>query len=157
MEMYFTLHTSSYILFKKWQSFGWLGYSASCFGVFLWALFHEFSLSVQNTIKNIDKRNFSPKRRSALIAANLLRKLPGAMAEIVLFTWLITQAYCLMLVCMTYSVGLFFSVVLGHSAGFFIFRNGSTLSMKSKQVADHKAMSGIHERIITAQDSNTVD
>ncbi len=121
------------VLFNWWKVTGCGFYFLTLLFWFIAGVFYEFInyLLVTQQLREVHK-NFHPLVSRISLSALYFSKM--------LF------AYVLMLVAMTYNVGLIFSIVLGMALGFFIFSSNTYLSnMKEDQyLTINSAVSSCH-------------
>ncbi|KAJ3211718.1 hypothetical protein HDU82_005097 [Entophlyctis luteolus] len=147
MQMYFHFGISEYILFKFLVPRTIASYLLSCIALFLLGIFHEYLVAVlrgydrsgRARMENLlqARSNHQPPRptdmvpllasessatgglagKNALHAVQLQVRAERAAVKLVSTT----LGYSLMLVAMTFNVGLFASVVGGYAAGAFLF------------------------------------
>ncbi|EGD75061.1 hypothetical protein PTSG_06719 [Salpingoeca rosetta] len=136
MPMYFMLGHKTTILFKDWETKTMGQYVGSCVGVLILAIIYEWGKILRADLDMWISRRIAPKPccmsliNSSTHQPNSHHSPPAApdcvpwhyqllrtVCHIVHFT----LAYFLMLIAMTYSVGLFVSMVLGSGVGYFLF------------------------------------
>jgi copper transporter 1 len=120
MKMYFHDQIQTYILFKSWVPTNNSEYIGSWFAIFFIAIFYESIITLRMYIefiwlKNELKRDLDGK--SIIYKSYYIQDfLKG------LFKFLeSTLSYGLMLITMTFNVGLFFAVITGLAIGTWIF------------------------------------
>jgi len=135
MRMYFHTGFVDYILFKEWMPYDALTYAFSFIGVFLMALLHE----AFHIIPVFFDSKWRPKEESEFLNSS-----PGTNYQTAnnnsngqkryqAFSWKrdafralyrgvdVAAHFLIMLVTMTFNVGLFVAVVLGYAVGHFLF------------------------------------
>jgi copper transporter 1 len=105
MEMFFAWSTTATILFEGWLTSTWYFYLLSCVGVFVGTVL-------------LEGLRMATQRQSLGWAKKSMHRQVG---EGLLYGVYVSCSYLVMLIAMTYNVGLFLSVVLGHSVGRFLF------------------------------------
>jgi copper transporter 1 len=115
MDMFFQWNTSVTVLFEVWVTPTWYYYLLSCFAVLALAFGLE---GMRLLIHNLTHRAPSKGRKS------FVRRL----GETMLYGVYMCMSYFVMLVVMTYNVGLFVSVLLGLCLGHFLFRRDQSTS-----------------------------
>lgn len=119
--MYFQWSTEVELLFRGWKTPTWYFYLLSCFGVMLLAIMLE---GIRLIIHNV-----THSRRS--YAASLPRRL----ADMLLYGLYVFIGYMVMLVVMTYNIGIFIAVLLGYCIGNLIFPRRPVLHLQEEGVA----------------------
>ena len=136
MKMFFHTGLSEYILFKEWVPKSQTQFNVACLGLFLLAMFYESLVAFHSileakwTASHSEAACFPAKLRvivpndSTLIAfssPNWKKGLKIALGRAGFKFVNATIGYALMLVTMTFNVGLYFSVVSGLAVGTFLF------------------------------------
>ena len=137
MDMFFEWTTSVTILFQPWVTTDktWYPYFLSCLAVAGMAVILE---GLRYLFHSIHSR--VPRQRGCSSKVILKAKA----AEVVVFAIYMSVSYMVMLVAMTYNVGLFVSTIFGHCAGLIIFpRGGSKSHDTSTQLMDD-SINGCH-------------
>jgi hypothetical protein len=136
MKMFFHTGFSEYVLFKEWVPKNQIQYSVACLGLFILSIFYEGLVAFHSICE-------AKWTKSSRDAACFPAKLPNGIPDdstLIAFTsphWKkglgiafgragfkfvnATLGYALMLVTMTFNVGLYFSVVSGLAAGTLFF------------------------------------
>jgi copper transporter 1 len=109
MDMYFRWSSSVQILFEPWQTFSWSWYLLSCIGVL------ALTIVLEATRFGFHRIHHQPQRRKGCQMILFKGK------EVGVYAVYMTLSYVVMLVVMTFNVGLFVSVVLGHCIGMIFF------------------------------------
>lgn len=137
MQMYFEAGYKAIILFKEWDTQSVGAMVGSCIGIFLLAVLYE---GLKFSREALHRRNYmainysnvqgaadgsqSSQSKTALSSAQIMMRAFTTMPHYVqtlLHLVQLTLSYFLMLIVMTYNVWLFVSVVLGCTAGYFLF------------------------------------
>ncbi|XP_058213494.1 copper transporter 5-like [Rhododendron vialii] len=146
MTMYWG--TDLTLLFDWWTTDSWLAYSLSLLACFLFSLIYQF-------LESLRLLRFKPTSAAAAAAylpsqqppseAPLLSKSGGGgrkhslrrLAHAALFGVNAAIGYALMLAVMSFNGGVFLSVVLGISAGYYFFRCGDLVSESNDAVVEN--------------------
>eukprot|EP01064_Diplonema_japonicum_P007132 TRINITY_DN14850_c3_g1_i1.p1 TRINITY_DN14850_c3_g1~~TRINITY_DN14850_c3_g1_i1.p1 ORF type:complete len:136 (+),score=0.46 TRINITY_DN14850_c3_g1_i1:131-538(+) len=107
MQMYFTWGYDVIILFKDWSTQGPYQYYFSCVVVALMGIVSQY-------LKVILEASIPATRPTSV----------NKLAHTLIYGLVITISYLLMLVSMTYNVGLFAAVIIGHMIGFYMSLSG---------------------------------
>ncbi|SPJ12765.1 copper transporter [Plasmodium sp. DRC-Itaito] len=137
MPMSFQLTTHTIILFNKWETKSALSYYISLVLCFFFGI-----ISVGLKVVRLNVEHSLPKTEDTNIFKSLVLFKNNSyrmLLSFVIYSW----DYLLMLIVMTFNVGLFVAVVLGLSFGFFIFGNKFVSSKKcsSDDLDVHKEFS----------------
>mmetsp|Transcript_3853 Transcript_3853/g.10642 ORF Transcript_3853/g.10642 Transcript_3853/m.10642 type:complete len:175 (-) Transcript_3853:97-621(-) len=135
MQMYFYSSTTVTVLFSWWTTVNWWQYLLTLIFWFLAAIFYEWlahfakmqDLKVKVASESPTGKSYDVNsrldgyadKRARIQAAFSARVIPS-----LLYTVRIFLSYMLMLVSMTYNVGLVAAIVLGAGAGHFLFYYG---------------------------------
>jgi hypothetical protein len=126
MKMYFHVGFTDYILFDKWVPRTAVEYYLSCLVVFAFALFYEgFSIYVRYMQHNSSSKLDAPSEGNAfsrLAGSNngIMGMLNSAFYGFIR-TVSMGFSYLLMLIAMTFNLGLFLSVIIGIGVGHALF------------------------------------
>eukprot|EP00742_Colponemidia_sp_Colp-10_P006052 GILJ01006477.1.p1 GENE.GILJ01006477.1~~GILJ01006477.1.p1 ORF type:complete len:189 (-),score=10.04 GILJ01006477.1:225-791(-) len=111
MQMYFFSSFNTIILFKSWHPTGWLGFIASCVAVLLICILHEYLTTLRVIFSclhsDTERRYWSPR------TIHLVKTASYGVSLIF--------SYLIMLIAMTYNVGIFLMIPIGLSIGFYFF------------------------------------
>lgn len=116
MRMYFHTGLSDYVLFKEWVPRNGGQYAGTFIAIIVMGLIYEFLLTVRNKLElgwgeeSIDQFKSYSARQFQIDSYRAAFQFVES-----------SIAYLLMLVSMTFNVGLFFAVILGISLGTLIF------------------------------------
>ncbi|KAJ9084384.1 hypothetical protein DSO57_1025105 [Entomophthora muscae] len=116
MRMYFHFGLSDYVLFHEWVPRSPLTYAVTFIAIIAMGILYELLL----TLRSQCEANWSPESVSAFNKYSSRQFRIDAARGGFQFVES-TIAYLLMLVSMTFNVGLFFAVILGISIGTFLF------------------------------------
>jgi hypothetical protein len=109
MDMFFRWSSSVLILFEPWQTFSWSWYLLSCIGVL------ALTIVLEATRFGFHRIHHQPQSRKGCLQVWFKAK------EVGVYAVYMSLSYFVMLVVMTFNVGLFISVVLGHCIGMIFF------------------------------------
>eukprot|EP00271_Cylindrocystis_brebissonii_P008716 TRINITY_DN2319_c0_g1_i3.p1 TRINITY_DN2319_c0_g1~~TRINITY_DN2319_c0_g1_i3.p1 ORF type:complete len:182 (+),score=24.00 TRINITY_DN2319_c0_g1_i3:482-1027(+) len=131
MQMTFYWSTSATILFDAWKVSTVAEYIAALIGVFLFCMLHELlttyrmtfiatacSVAARTTDGNSSETNLKERIMGPCLSGT--SKLIGAL----LYTLNAASSYLIMLIIMSFNLGLFLAVILGLGAGFLLFGFG---------------------------------
>lgn len=104
MQMYFKASDSVVVLFKGWETTSLGEYFATLIFIFLFSLAHEYMTTY--------RINYTLKKDDAHY---------GSLISSLLYLLSVTFSYLIMLMVMTFNVGIFFTVLLGLATGFYFF------------------------------------
>eukprot|EP01114_Cavostelium_apophysatum_P020738 TRINITY_DN7033_c0_g1_i1.p1 TRINITY_DN7033_c0_g1~~TRINITY_DN7033_c0_g1_i1.p1 ORF type:complete len:143 (+),score=3.03 TRINITY_DN7033_c0_g1_i1:71-499(+) len=125
MPMWFSSGTQLTIVFEGWKTETVWQYALSCIAVIILSACYEFIVTLKYNIAVHSKVKVDEEETHGLINGMSVRKnslLNSTHIKITLMHILqITLSYFLMLVVMTYNVGLFISCITGYGLGFFLF------------------------------------
>ncbi|KXN67248.1 Ctr-domain-containing protein [Conidiobolus coronatus NRRL 28638] len=116
MRMYFHTGFADYILFKEWVPRTGGQYAGSVIAILVMGIFYEFLLTLRSQLES----RWSDQNNSKLTEYSATQfRIDISRATIQFFESLL--AYALMLITMTFNVGLFFAVIAGIALGTLIF------------------------------------
>ncbi|CAI5484144.1 unnamed protein product [Closterium sp. Yama58-4] len=128
MQMWFYWGPNVTILFENWKTSSWGFYLLACFLVVVFCVLHEFltsfrlklSATRRCRVKDAEQgENFTNVASSK--KAHHWRPLLDRLALTGIYALNLTFSYAIMLIIMTFNIGLFIAVVLGLTIGFFFF------------------------------------
>ncbi|KAK4853014.1 hypothetical protein QYF36_002324 [Acer negundo] len=117
------------ILFDSWKTTNWLGYILTLLALFLISTFYQYMEDRRHRFKSLSSAKPSPAASVATATAvtPLLVKPSRAssarFATAVLFGVNSAIGYLLMLAIMSFNGGVFLTIVLGLSVGYYLFRS----------------------------------
>ncbi|CRG94585.1 DEAD/DEAH box helicase, putative [Plasmodium gallinaceum] len=124
MPMSFQFSTHTIILFKSWETLSKGSYYISLVVCFFFGLISVmlkvFRLNIERSLPKTKDRNVF--KSETLFKNNTIRMI----LAFIIYSW----DYLLMLIVMTFNVGLFFSVIFGLAFGFFLFGSHFVTSKK---------------------------
>mmetsp|Transcript_15063 Transcript_15063/g.32719 ORF Transcript_15063/g.32719 Transcript_15063/m.32719 type:complete len:205 (-) Transcript_15063:32-646(-) len=125
MQMYFTTSLDVIILWKEWHVKSWGPYLGSCIGIIFCCLFHELVVSYREKYVSDWQKKRRKDSRAYSSSSSFLDKIldPTHLIVTLMYAFSVTWGYLIMLVVMTYNVGLFVSVIVGLTLGHFLFRS----------------------------------
>jgi len=124
MLMYFHGGYADYILFQNWVPQNIVQYTFSWFAIFAVTVFHEFIRMIRKKFER-NCRNTSPRlvadsensKISAVLPFSFAVDFPRAVLQALEAAW----SLFVMLIAMTYNIGLFAAIVVGYFFGSLIF------------------------------------
>jgi len=123
MPMYFESGINTLILFEGWATDNNVGiYLISCFVIFLSCILHEWLTSYRlRRMKEISKTNISEPLLNSRTSTKSGSDFKSRLSQTLLYFINIVIAYVIMLIVMTFNVGLFFIVTTGLALGHYFF------------------------------------
>lgn len=108
--MFFEWSTHAIILFEPWVTTTWYFYALSCIAVAVLSVGLEWLRLIYHQVAHAENRQLTKTRRCG---------------EALLYGGYIATSYLVMLVVMTYNIGLCLGVIVGYIVGHFLFPRGS--------------------------------
>jgi copper transporter 1 len=123
MQMFFHQTLKDYVLFKFWVPRSIIQYVFTCVLVFILAVLHEFMAAGRNILETRWKeQNRSEEDEISLTEVSQPTFILALSARRGVYHFIeMTLGYSLMLIAMTFNVGIFLSVMLGFGFGKFFF------------------------------------
>lgn len=142
MHMSFFWGEKVTILFSSWTTSNAGEYAAAIIATFLFCLLHEFLTTLRVTViaNATQSSSKTPDSPGNSPGVPLLQRFTGQLAigskliGSLLYGVNVASAYILMLVIMTFNLGLFLAVVLGLAAGFLLFGFGRSTPSSSSEL-----------------------
>lgn len=137
MAMYFTATTSVTVWFKSWTTGSNVAYAFALIGIFVMCLVHEALTTARLTYKvytHTKSTEDFPSRYPAVMRPLATSTALRVTTDTILYAANLVTSYLLMLLVMTYNVGVFFVVIGGLAIGRLIFYK--------QRVVDYQLLSG---------------
>lgn len=125
LQMFFEWSTDVTILFEPWVTRTWYFYTLSCIGVAVMAVGLEWLRSVYHQMAHSEDRRLTKLRR---------------FGESLLYGGYIVMSYLVMLVVMTYNVGLCLAILVGYVLGHYLFPRGGSVAGVGSRGRGQEAM-----------------
>lgn len=137
--LFFTTGKVTTVLFEGWQTSNYGEYIGTCLFVILLGILIEWLSMVRECYSHKKMSDFASMNSPAAAGSTSNAQLGQHLVKTMLYMSSITLAYSLMLIVMTYNVGLFISAVLGLTIGYLTFGKrreqcGSTNSTECCQI-----------------------
>ncbi|KAK1550649.1 hypothetical protein Q3G72_022477 [Acer saccharum] len=119
------------ILFDSWKTTNWLGYILTLLALFLISTFYQYMEDRRHRFKSLSSTKPSPDASAVAATATAVTPLlvkpsrasSARFATAVLFGVNSAIGYLLMLAIMSFNGGVFLTIVLGLSVGYYLFRS----------------------------------
>lgn len=137
MAMYFTATTSVTVWFKSWTTGSNVAYAFALIGIFVMCLVHEALTTARLTYKvytHTKGPDDFPSRYPPVLRPLATSTALRVATDTILYAANLVTSYLLMLLVMTYNVGVFFVVIGGLAIGRLIFYK--------QRVVDYQLLSG---------------
>jgi len=123
MPMYFESGINTLILFEGWATDNNIAiYLISCFVIFLSCILHEWLTSYRlKRMKESSKTNITEPLLTSGKSTKFASDFKSRLSQTLLYFINIVIAYAIMLIVMTFNVGLFFIVTTGLALGHYFF------------------------------------
>ncbi|CAI5474634.1 unnamed protein product [Closterium sp. Yama58-4] len=128
MQMWFYWGPNVIILFESWKTSSWGFYLLACFLVVVFCVLHEFLTSFRLKLSSTRRCRVKDAEQGADDAEDASSKkachwrpLLDRLAVTGIYALNLIFSYAIMLIVMSFNIGLFIAVVLGLTIGFFVF------------------------------------
>ncbi|GJP48930.1 hypothetical protein CLOM_g8204 [Closterium sp. NIES-68] len=150
MQMWFYWGPKVTILFENWTTSGWGFYLLACFLVVVFCVLHEFLTSFRLKLSATRRCRVKDAEQGASDGAgkkaHQWRSLLDRLAVTAIYALNLTFSYAIMLIVMSFNIGLFIAVVLGLTIGFFFFgakrRKNSSERPENEEVLEENCCGG---------------